>query len=92
MAKKSTTNYTNKMNPPKTLDDNPFYGIQLDEYGFMVLNTNDIMNGKEPPFRGRMYSKGMKEYYEENRINRWRYCRSRNAKLGFVAGVKSAGL
>lgn len=32
MAKKNTTNYSNKMNPPKTLDDNPFYGIQLDEY------------------------------------------------------------
>jgi len=45
--------------------DIPLDGIQLDEYGFMVLNTNDIMSGKEPPFRGRMYSKGMREYYAE---------------------------
>lgn len=33
MAKKRTTvNYSNKMNPPQTLEDHPFYGLQLDEY------------------------------------------------------------
>lgn len=40
-------------------------GIQLDEYGYLLLNTNQICSGEEPPFRGRMYSKGMKKHYEE---------------------------
>ena len=41
-------------------------GIQLDEYGYMFLNTNSIANGDEPPFRGRIYSKGMNKYYSDN--------------------------
>ncbi len=45
--------------------DVPLDGIMMDEYGFMVLNTNEIRNGNEPPFRGRMYSEGMREYYEK---------------------------
>ncbi len=45
--------------------DIPLDGVQLDEYGYMVLNTNSIQRGEEPPFRGRMYSKGMKAYCEE---------------------------
>ncbi len=44
--------------------DIPLDGITMDEYGYMVLNTNDIRSGKEPPFRGRIYSEGMRKYYE----------------------------
>lgn len=45
--------------------DIPIDGVQMDEYGYLVLNTNLIYSGEEPPFRGRMYSRGMKKYYEE---------------------------
>lgn len=40
-------------------------GIMMDEYGYMVLNSVDIVKGKEEPFRGRTYSNGMKKYYED---------------------------
>ena len=46
--------------------DIPLDGVQLDEYGYIVLNTNSIFEGKEPPFRGRLYSKGMNSYYKNN--------------------------
>lgn len=45
--------------------DIPLDGVQMDEYGYMVLNTNSIGRGEEPPFRGRIYSKGMKAYYRD---------------------------
>lgn len=32
MARKNTISYPIKPQPPTTLDDNPFYGIQCDEY------------------------------------------------------------
>ncbi len=45
--------------------DIPLDGIQLDEYGYLFLNTSEIELHNEPAFRGRHYSKGMKRYYEE---------------------------
>ena len=45
--------------------DIPWDGVQLDEYGYMVLNYNDVVSGKEPPFRGRLYTQKMYEYYQE---------------------------
>ena len=45
--------------------DIPLDGVQMDEYGYVLLNTHKISHGEEPPFRGRMYAKGMKRYYEE---------------------------
>ena len=41
--------------------DIPLDGIQLDEYGYLPLNTFDM----ESEFRGRQYSKGMKRYYND---------------------------
>lgn len=41
-------------------------GIQLDEYGYLLLNANEIKNGSESEFRGRQYSRGMKRYYNES--------------------------
>lgn len=46
--------------------DIPLDGVAVDEYGYIHLNTNLIVRGEEPPFRGRMYSKDMKKHYEEN--------------------------
>ena len=45
--------------------DIPLDGITLDEYGYIYLNTKKIRLEEEPPFRGRIYSIGMKKYYEE---------------------------
>ena len=45
--------------------DIPLDGVTLDEFGYIVLNTNDIYSAKEPPFRGRMYDEGMREYYQD---------------------------
>ena len=42
--------------------DIPFDGIVMDEYGYLPLNTAAISKGEEPPFRGRMYSRGMASY------------------------------
>ncbi len=41
--------------------DIPLDGIQLDEYGYLSLNTFAM----ESEFRGRQYSKGMKRYYND---------------------------
>lgn len=41
--------------------DIPLDGIQLDEYGYLLLNTSDM----ESEFRGRHYSEGMKRYYKD---------------------------
>ena len=46
--------------------DIPLDGVAVDEYGYIHLNTNLIVRGEEPAFRGRMYSKDMKKHYEEN--------------------------
>lgn len=40
-------------------------GIMMDEYGYLVLNTANIEAGTEEPFRGRIYSDGMKKHYAE---------------------------
>ncbi len=48
-----------------TYSDIPLDGIQLDEYGYLLLNTSEIELHNEPAFRGRHYSKGMKRYYKE---------------------------
>ena len=45
--------------------DIPLDGIQLDEYGYILLNSSEICSGNEPAFRGRHYSKGMEKYYRE---------------------------
>lgn len=45
--------------------DIPLDGVQMDEYGYLLLNTNLIEREEEPPFRGRMYAKCMKKYYDE---------------------------
>lgn len=45
--------------------DIPLDGIQLDEYGYILLNSSEICSGTEPAFRGRHYSKGMEKYYRE---------------------------
>lgn len=46
--------------------DIPLDGICLDEYGYILLNTRNIEQGTEPPFRGRLYTPKMFEYYKEN--------------------------
>lgn len=45
--------------------DIPFDGVIMDEYGYLLLNVSMIRKGEEPPFRGRIYSAGMKKYYRE---------------------------
>ena len=46
--------------------DVPFDGVCMDEVGFLLLNTNGVSCGAEPPFRGRFYSQGQEEYYRKN--------------------------
>ena len=45
--------------------DIPLDGVVMDEFGYLPLNTNPVCRGEEPPFRGRMYSKQMKQYYKD---------------------------
>lgn len=45
--------------------DIPLDAFLMDEYGYMVLNIWDVDTGNEEPFRGRIYSAGMKKYYAE---------------------------
>lgn len=45
--------------------DIPIDGFGLDEFGMSFLNSADISRGKEEPFRGRRYSVGMNQYYQE---------------------------
>lgn len=46
--------------------DIPLDGVLMDEYGYILLNHRNIKQGIEPPFRGRIYSKGMKDYCQKN--------------------------
>lgn len=41
--------------------DIPLDGIALDEFGYLYLDCR----GDQPPFRGRLYSPGMKKYFAE---------------------------
>ena len=45
--------------------DVPFDGVCMDEAGYLLLNTTPVYAGKEPPFRGRFYSRGQEKYYAE---------------------------
>lgn len=44
--------------------DIPFDGICMDEYGYMLLDTNSVNKGSLPPFRKRFYSSGQKRFFE----------------------------
>ena len=46
--------------------DIPLDGVTMDEFGYLLLNAGPIKRGEEPPFRGRIYSRGMKKYYAED--------------------------
>ena len=45
--------------------DIPLDGFGLDEFGMSYLNAYGVHEGLEEPFRGRRYSVGMNQYYQE---------------------------
>lgn len=45
--------------------DIPMDGYAMDEYGYMLLDISNVINGKLPPFRSRFYSPAQKKYYLE---------------------------
>ena len=48
-----------------SLADVPLAGYYMDEAGYMSLNTSGVWSGKDPPWRGRYYSKAQADWWRE---------------------------